>query len=244
MLKAIFSTWDRDGSGDVDFLELLPHYMKASNHTEMQEGEVRTGFDKFMQAKGKDPKKDGIDFELFTAWLGKASDAQVAAQYVHCVEGVTEKPYAMNIDKAVIKELEGKPLKEILNAPISAIQGLSDMNADTLGALGLKTVRDLGSWKFFLLARAIHTLADKEDQAPGASGGRMNIREALDRVHEAKTLKQVCRLHPSAFNMFPESADAVLAKLRIKTIEHLATRKTFAWANAMVELEKFESAAQ
>jgi hypothetical protein len=69
----------------------------------------------------------------------------------------------MNINKAVDKAFEGKSLKEILDAPVSAIQGVSGKDAELLDkAFGIKTVRDLGTNPFFKWAQAMVTLADKE----------------------------------------------------------------------------------
>eukprot|EP00420_Gonyaulax_spinifera_P019161 CAMPEP_0197893074 /NCGR_PEP_ID=MMETSP1439-20131203/32540_1 /TAXON_ID=66791 /ORGANISM="Gonyaulax spinifera, Strain CCMP409" /LENGTH=269 /DNA_ID=CAMNT_0043513323 /DNA_START=80 /DNA_END=889 /DNA_ORIENTATION=- len=240
MLDSLFHSWDRDGSGVIEFEEVLPHYMKAANHQELQEAQVRSAFDKFMESNGQ-KKGDGITAELFRKWLGKMTVDQVANQYVRHVQGFTEKAYSMNLDLALDKASEGKSLKEILDSPISSIQGLTGLADDALAELNLKTVRDLGSWRFYLIARALVTLAEKEDAGASSGSRSMNIREALDREHEAKSLKQVLNLHPSAFNMFPAKADAALQKLKITTIRSLGSRKALAWANAMVELEKYEA---
>jgi len=70
----------------------------------------------------------------------------------------------MNIDKAVDKAFETKSLKEIADAPVDALQGVSAGDAELLSkAFGIKTVRDLGTNKFFLWAQAIAALADRED---------------------------------------------------------------------------------
>lgn len=69
----------------------------------------------------------------------------------------------MNINNAVDKAFETKSLKEIAAAPVDALQGVSAGDADLLAkAFGIKTVRDLGTCKFFLWAQAIVTLADRE----------------------------------------------------------------------------------
>jgi hypothetical protein len=69
----------------------------------------------------------------------------------------------VNINKAVDKAYEGKSLTEILNAPVSAIQGVSENDAVLLDkAFGIKTVRDLGTNPFFKWAQAMVALADTE----------------------------------------------------------------------------------
>ncbi len=70
----------------------------------------------------------------------------------------------MNINKAVDKAYETKSLKEIADAPVDALEGVSASDAELLAkAFGIKTIRDLGSNKFFLVAQAITALAAKEE---------------------------------------------------------------------------------
>lgn len=70
----------------------------------------------------------------------------------------------MNINKAVDKAFESKTLKEIADAPVDALQGVSAGDAELLlKAFNIKTVRDLGTNKFFAWAQAIVVLADKEE---------------------------------------------------------------------------------
>ena len=70
----------------------------------------------------------------------------------------------MNINKAVDKAYETKSLKEIAAAPVDALEGVSASDAELLmKAFGIKTIHDLGTNKFFLVAQAIATLATKEE---------------------------------------------------------------------------------
>ena len=67
---------------------------------------------------------------------------------------------SVKLDKALDKAYEGKSLDEILNAPVSALAGVSDGDAEKLeAALGIKTVRDLGSNKYFAVAGALVALS-------------------------------------------------------------------------------------
>eukprot|EP01023_Acetabularia_acetabulum_P009359 TRINITY_DN1418_c0_g1_i1.p1 TRINITY_DN1418_c0_g1~~TRINITY_DN1418_c0_g1_i1.p1 ORF type:complete len:200 (-),score=36.60 TRINITY_DN1418_c0_g1_i1:404-1003(-) len=69
----------------------------------------------------------------------------------------------MNIDWAVDKEYENKSLKEIVDSPLDAIQGLSERAKELLKILPVKTVRDLGELKYCKWAEAICELAEFED---------------------------------------------------------------------------------
>jgi len=69
----------------------------------------------------------------------------------------------MNINKAVDKDYETKSLKAIADSPVDALSGVTAADAQALkSALGISTVRQLGTNKFFLWAQAIVALADQE----------------------------------------------------------------------------------
>lgn len=59
------------------------------------------------------------------------------------------------------KAYETKPVEELAAAPVAALQGISDAKAELLTqALGVKTVADLGTNKYFLWAQAVAKLAE------------------------------------------------------------------------------------
>jgi hypothetical protein len=59
------------------------------------------------------------------------------------------------------KAYETKPLEELADAPVAALQGVSDGDAEKLkAAFGIVTIKDLGTNKFFLWAQAIARLAE------------------------------------------------------------------------------------
>ena len=61
----------------------------------------------------------------------------------------------------VDKAYEDKTVAELADAPVEALQGVSEGDAQKLtNAFNIKTVRDLGTNKYFLWAQAITTLAE------------------------------------------------------------------------------------
>ncbi len=68
----------------------------------------------------------------------------------------------VNINKLVDKAYEEKSIKEILDAPPSALEGLTPRHDEILAELKIKTVRDLANWKHALNARALDQLAAHE----------------------------------------------------------------------------------
>ena len=70
----------------------------------------------------------------------------------------------MNINKLVDKKYEKMPLKDIAKAPVSALQGISDNDAELLQqAFNVKTVYDLARLKYVKWVQAICILAEAEE---------------------------------------------------------------------------------
>jgi hypothetical protein len=65
------------------------------------------------------------------------------------------------LDAKLDKQYEDTPLSELADAPVAALQGVSDDDAEHLkSAFNIKTIRDLGTNKYFLWAQAIAKLAE------------------------------------------------------------------------------------
>ncbi len=66
---------------------------------------------------------------------------------------------SVNINKGLDKAWEDKSLDEILAAPPSALAGLTERHDQLLkDALNIKTIRELGSNKYFALAGVLVAL--------------------------------------------------------------------------------------
>lgn len=66
-----------------------------------------------------------------------------------------------DIAEKLNKAYEEKTISELADAPVSALQGVSDNDAKLLEeAFGIRTVRDLGTNKYFRWAQAVANLAD------------------------------------------------------------------------------------
>jgi hypothetical protein len=70
-------------------------------------------------------------------------------------------PVSADLSKALDKAYEEKSLAELVDAPVSALAGVSEGDAKLLQeAFNIKTVGDLGRNKYFRTAAAILTLAE------------------------------------------------------------------------------------
>jgi hypothetical protein len=69
----------------------------------------------------------------------------------------------MNIDSIVEPSFQGKTFRELMNAPVSALYGIGEQQADALRqALGVQTIGDLARLKCVKRAFAIAAMADAE----------------------------------------------------------------------------------
>jgi hypothetical protein len=69
----------------------------------------------------------------------------------------------IELGKKLDKSFENLSLEEVLDAPPSALAGLTEKHAELLAGLGIKTVRDLGSNKYFALAGVLVALSNHVD---------------------------------------------------------------------------------
>jgi len=70
----------------------------------------------------------------------------------------------MNINKGLKKEYLNMSFTELLNAPVSALEGISEKQAELLyEALHIKTIDDYANLQSVKVARSIMTLAKLEE---------------------------------------------------------------------------------
>jgi hypothetical protein len=92
----------------------------------------------------------------------------------------------MNIDTIVDKEYLGKCFKDLADAPVSALRGVSAKDAAALNkAFGVTSVRDFASLNFVRWAQAICTLADEEQPAPAEAARETLLDEAVEMTFPA-----------------------------------------------------------
>lgn len=92
----------------------------------------------------------------------------------------------MNIDTIVDKEYLDKSFRELAEAPVSALRGLSAKDAKALQtAFGVHTVRDLAQLNFVRWARAIATLAEEEQLAPADRAKEELLDDAVEMTFPA-----------------------------------------------------------
>lgn len=72
-------------------------------------------------------------------------------------------PVPVSLNAKLDKAYENSSLDEILAAPPSALSGLTERHDEMLSQLGIKTVKDLGSNKYFATAGVLVALSGHTD---------------------------------------------------------------------------------
>jgi len=160
----------------------------------------------------------------------------------------------LNIDNALVEQHRSKLLAQIVKLPPSALLGLSEkVDADFKQLKpAIKTIQDMGSWKFFKWAQAMYTMSEQESnerlksdpelfetppkKARTAPALKMNVNNMIEKDLHGKMLQSYVKEKPSAFQGMTEGHDAILNVLGIKSIEELAKNKHFRLASAINEV--------
>ena len=123
------------------------------------------------------------------------------------------------------KAYEDKSIEELVKAPVSAISGVSESDAEDLKeAFGIQTVEDLATNKYVKLAQGINCFAD-------CSG------EILDKAFESEEYEKLAIKPVSAISGISEEDAALLKKaFGIDSIKELAENKYIDIAQTTVAL--------
>jgi len=92
----------------------------------------------------------------------------------------------MNINTVIDAEFAGKCFRDICNAPLSAMRGLSTKDAKALNqAFGINTVGELADLKFVKWATAIRILAAEECDTPEQAAKETLLDDAVEMTFPA-----------------------------------------------------------
>ena len=88
-----------------------------------------------------------------------------------------------------MKESENRSLQSIIKDPTETLQGIGPKSSSSLEAIGIRTIKDLSTYKFYHLSKAIATMAETEEEGKRDDGADMNLNFALDKQFEKCSLK-------------------------------------------------------
>lgn len=152
--------------------------------------------------------------------------------------------HQLNVAKALIKSEVRTSFAEVATKPVTALQGIGPKHAEDLQSLGINTIDQLASYKFFHLARAIDTLGDTEEPDGRLDGAMLNIDKGVDKAYEHMYLKDILDAPVSALQGISEEKGDVWKQLGCKSVKDLASYKYSKWAEAIVTAAKFEEVSK
>lgn len=85
----------------------------------------------------------------------------------------------MNLDNGLNKEHESKSFKQILQLPVSALQGLSTKADNALRQLGIETIEEFASFEYAAIAEAIVLLSPYEETRTNEERRLSRLRQRL-----------------------------------------------------------------
>jgi len=149
--------------------------------------------------------------------------------------------HTLNINGALDKAHENKPLREVIKLPPSALQGLAEKADEIFARYGMKTIEDMANWKFYNYAVAINDLTKYEHKGERDASSRQNITKAVDQEHLKSSLKDLVKAPLSAFKGLTKEANEHFSPLgACRTIGELAKWKYFNMAAAITQLAACE----
>jgi predicted flap endonuclease-1-like 5' DNA nuclease len=138
------------------------------------------------------------------------------------------------------KKDEGHYFEELVQQPVTTLQGIGPKHADELSSLGLKTVQQLADYKFFHLAKSMTILAQVEEENGRLEGSIMNLNKGVDKQYEHYPMKEMIQQPVHALQGISPAAGETFHSLGVKTVADLAEFKYCKWAEAIVVAAKFE----
>jgi predicted RecB family nuclease len=124
------------------------------------------------------------------------------------------------------KAFEEKKIEELVCAPVEAISGVSESDADDLKSLGIETVEDLALNKYVIFAQGINCLSDCASDM-----------EDADVEFDFEEIEELAEQPVSSIEGISEGDAALLKKaFGIDNIKELAENKYVAIAQATVNL--------
>jgi len=149
--------------------------------------------------------------------------------------------YTLNVEKALMKEDEGRLFSDITQDGIKTLQGIGPIAEQTLHTLGLRTIEDLATYKFYHMAKSIQVLATTAEGTFRPVGSVMNVDGAVDKPFQTKTLKEILESPVSALRGLSEDKGAMMKDhLGLATVNDLADFKFCKWAESIAFLGKYE----
>ena len=149
--------------------------------------------------------------------------------------------YTLNANGALTAYESNTHFANLVDAPVTVLEGVGMHAGLGLKSLGCETVKELAEYKYFKLARALNVLAKAEITGKRPKDSLMNVDKAVIKGYEEKSLKEIVEAPIHVLEGLTESrAESTLEGLGVKTIQDLGEFVHCQNAEAIVEAAKYE----
>lgn len=149
--------------------------------------------------------------------------------------------YALNVNLAVDKQHEKMRFVDMTKLPVDALQGIAEKGAEALSKIGVKSIADLANSKYYKWAKAIITLAAREEDGCRSDEALCNIDSAVVKQFEKCSLKEIADAPVWALQGISERMAEDLSSVQIRSVRDFGESKYAAWAEAIVTLAAIEN---
>jgi len=148
--------------------------------------------------------------------------------------------YELNCNHVLNSAESSRQFATLAQAPVTVLKGIGMHSGLILKNMGCEFVKDLASYKYWRLARAVAVLAKAEEPGQRPADSCMNIDRALVQEYEGTSLKKVVQAPVQALQGIGKQESGLLESLGIHTVQDLAESELFRNAEAIVEAAKYE----
>mmetsp|Transcript_13103 Transcript_13103/g.28427 ORF Transcript_13103/g.28427 Transcript_13103/m.28427 type:complete len:227 (+) Transcript_13103:80-760(+) len=150
------------------------------------------------------------------------------------------KDHKLNCSKALKKADEGRLFGDLAGDQVSTLEGIGPDRAEALSSIGIHTIKDLATNKYFHIARAIETMSKTEVAGDRPAESIMNIDDGVDKEYHSKSLQEIVEAPVSALLGIGDKKTEAWKHMSVITVGDLANLKYCHWAESLVVLGGFE----
>lgn len=146
------------------------------------------------------------------------------------------KDHTLNCSKALKKADEGRLFGDLADDQVSALEGIGPDRAEALSSIGIHTIKDLATNKYFHIARAIETMSKTEVAGDRPAESIMNIDDGVDKEYHTRSLQEIVEAPVSALLGIGDKKTEAWKHMSVITVGDLANLKYCHWAESLVVL--------
>lgn len=146
----------------------------------------------------------------------------------------------LNCALALDKAHENRSFQELVQSPVSVLQGIGPKHTLHWQQLRCHSIYDLAHYKPYRFCKAVQILAATEVPDGRLENAVMNIYKGLDKESQSQSLQELLKCSPQVLFGVSETTEKTLNSLGVHSIKDMANLKYCQWAEAILIAAEFE----